>query len=223
MKKRFSNPLCQITVGVYKTWLLTWNSHFFATQLAESTDITGKPQLVAFQQDWLWCRHYRTIFISQTTPRNNKRPRHSWCCRQLFPFSRIPWKSCISICTDSAPSVSGSLKGFVALPRQKNPGTALTYCFLPREALISKSIVSQVRKVLDETIKMVHYIKTTPLQSRLFYHGDAHTQLLHTEVRWLSRGRVSSWFYELGERLYEIYLTHVLLSRFHDTHRTSRS
>jgi hypothetical protein len=48
--------------------------------------------------------------------------------------------------------MSGSLKGFVALVKQKKPGIIFTHNFLHRETLISKSVVPEVQKVLDETI-----------------------------------------------------------------------
>jgi hypothetical protein len=90
--------------------------------------------------------------------------------------------------------LSGSLKGFIALVKQQNPGIVFTHCFLHRETLISKSVVPKVQKVLDEMIKMVNYINSWPVQSRLFsaLHSAmeaAHKQLLlHTEVRWLIKG-----------------------------------
>jgi hypothetical protein len=49
--------------------------------------------------------------------------------------------------------MSGNLKGFVVLAEQKNPGIVFTHCFLHREDLISKSIVPEDRKVLEETKK----------------------------------------------------------------------
>lgn len=54
---------------------------------------------------------------------------------------------------------------------------------------------------------MVNFIKSKPLKSWLFNDlcsamDSDHTQLLfHTEVRWLSRGRVLQRFYELREKL----------------------
>jgi hypothetical protein len=73
-------------------------------------------------------------------------------------------------------SLSGSLKGFVTLAKQKNPGIVLTHSFLHKEALISKS----VQKVLDAMIKMVNYIKSMPLQSRLFSVVFCHGSCSHT-------------------------------------------
>jgi hypothetical protein len=64
--------------------------------------------------------------------------------------------------------VSGSLKGFVTLAKQNNPGIVFMYPFLHSEVLISKSVVPEIQKILDETIKMANHIKSRPLQSRLF-------------------------------------------------------
>jgi hypothetical protein len=50
----------------------------------------------------------------------------------------------------------------------KEPWAWFTHCFLHREALISKSVVPEVQKVLDKMIKMINYIKSRLLQSRLF-------------------------------------------------------
>jgi hypothetical protein len=82
-----------------------------------------------------------------------------------------------------------------------------THCFLHIDVLISKSGILEIQKLLDEAIKMVNYIKSKPLQSRLLSAlcsamEAAHTQLLlHTEVRWLSGGPVISRFCELREEL----------------------
>jgi hypothetical protein len=44
-----------------------------------------------------------------------------------FSSCDLSWKSCISICTDGAPSVLGSMKEFVALSKQKNPAIVFTH------------------------------------------------------------------------------------------------
>jgi hypothetical protein len=59
--------------------------------------------------------------------------------------------------------MSGSLKGFITLAKQKNLGIVFTHCFLHTVALISKSVVPDIQKLLDEMIKMVTYIKSRPL------------------------------------------------------------
>jgi hypothetical protein len=57
-----------------------------------------------------------------------------------FSSHDLSWKSCISICTGGAPSMSGILKWFVTLAKQKNTGIVFTHCFLQREASYFKII-----------------------------------------------------------------------------------
>jgi hypothetical protein len=52
--------------------------------------------------------------------------------------------------------MSGSLKGFVTLAKQMNPVIVFIHSFLHREALISKSVMPAVLKLLDETMKLVN-------------------------------------------------------------------
>ena len=179
----------------------------FAIQLHESTDITGKAQLLTFIR--FVCNEdiIEQFLFCKPLPETTRGQDIFEVVDNYFTSNDLSWKSCISICTDGAPSMSGRLKGFIALAKQKNPVIVFTHCFLHREALISKSVVPELQKVLDETIKIVNYIKSRPLKSRLFSTlcsamESAHTQLLlHTEVRWLSRGRVLSRFYELREEI----------------------
>jgi hypothetical protein len=84
----------------------------------------------------------------------------------------------------------GKPERFIALAKQKNSGVVFTYCFLLREAPIFKISSIWGIKSLDETIKLVNYIKSKLLESKLFSAlcstmQAAHIQILmHTEVRW---------------------------------------
>jgi hypothetical protein len=72
--------------------------------------------------------------------------------------------------------LSGSLKGFTTLAKQKNAAIVSTHCFLYTQVLVSKSVASEAQTLLDETIKIVNNIKNRLLEPR----------------------RVLSRFYELG-------------------------
>ena len=70
--------------------------------------------------------------------------------------------------------------------------------FSHREALAAKHMSPELHQILAEVLKIVNFMKGRPVKvkERLFsilYNemGSAYeSSLFHTEVRWLSRGRV---------------------------------
>ncbi|XP_025195958.1 zinc finger BED domain-containing protein 5-like [Melanaphis sacchari] len=61
------------------------------------------------------------------------------------------------ICTDGAPSMVGSVKGFITFAKQININIIHIHSFLHREALIAKTLPQELKAVLDQTITMVNY------------------------------------------------------------------
>ncbi|XP_068250348.1 zinc finger BED domain-containing protein 5-like [Palaemon carinicauda] len=184
----------------------------FALTVDESTDISNTSHLLAFVR-----------FIDGSEIINQ-----FLCCKGMSTTTRgqdifdvitdylremnLTWKSCVGICTDGAPCMTGCIKGFVSLAEKENPDLIRTHCFLPREVLISKISQEDLKLVLHQLVEIVNYIKSRPLKSRLFEQlckgmDSQHVRLLmHTEVRWLSKAldeNIDHYFPSLSTEKYD--------------------
>jgi hypothetical protein len=107
--------------------------------------------------------------------------------------------------------MTGRSKGFVSRVKQDFPNVGSTHCFIHREALVAKTIPAELKSVLDSVVKMVNYVKSRALKIRLLKQtcqeaGSRHdTLVLHTDVCWLSTGKVLARFYELRNELLNIF------------------
>ena len=59
---------------------------------------------------------------------------------------------CEGICTDGAPSMVGSIKGFTALAKKENEKIIFTHCFLHRKNLVAKTIENDLKEVRDQVV-----------------------------------------------------------------------
>ena len=196
-----------------------FQNSIFALQIDESTDISNHAQLIAFIRvidedaiinQFLCCKQL------PTTTKGQDIFDEITICLEKYGLS---WDLCVGICTDGAPSIVGSVKGFASLVEKQNPDIVRTHCFLHREVLVSKITQNELKEVLNQVIEMVNFIKTRPLKCRIFEllckDMDSHyvRLLLHTEVRWLSKGKVLSRVIELQEEL-SFFFENEQLGRF---------
>ena len=179
----------------------------FALQVDETTDITGKAQLLAFVRFENEGEIIENFLCCKELPETTKGHDIFNILSSYLESYNLSWNQCVRICTDGAPSMIGSVQGFVSRVKEKNSEVITTHCFLHREVLVSKSIGNDLKQVLDITVNMVNFIKQRPLMSGMFarlcenMQKDHVTLLPHTEARWLSRGKVLSRVFELRQEL----------------------
>lgn len=108
----------------------------FALIVDESTDISNSAQLLVFVRfihgdeiinQFLCCKEMKTTCKGQDI---------FDVVTSYLEKNNLSWKSCIGICTDGAPCMVGSIKGFASLVQKENPEVIRTHCFLHREVLV---------------------------------------------------------------------------------------
>ena len=171
-------------------------SGLWALQVDESTDRTGKAHPLAFIRlikdlklvnELLFCKE-----LDSTTTGENVFE----LVNENVLLSKLKWNNCTSVCTDGCPSMQGKNKGFVAYVRQKNPNEVIVHCMIHREALMAKSLPTDLQAVMIQVSQVVNFIKSRPLRNRHFSQlciaidSEYECLLYHTEVRWLSKEKV---------------------------------
>jgi hypothetical protein len=98
-------------------------------------------------------------------------------------------------------AMTGRHSGVVTRVQAVAHDATWVHCSIHREALAAKGMPDSLKDALDTTVKMVNFDKARPLDSCGFSAlcndmGSNHVTLLqHTEVRWLSRGKVLTCFF----------------------------
>ena len=120
----------------------------------------------------------------------------------------LKWENLKSITTDGAKNMSGHKSGVVARIRNEMKAVEapiVLHCIIHQHALCSK--VLKWNSVMEVVVSTVNFIRSHSLTHRQFQqflseieaeYGDV---LYHTEIRWLSRGKVLKRFFYLKNEI----------------------
>ena len=171
-------------------------SVLWALQVDESTDRTGKAHLLAFIRFTKNLKLVNELLFCKELDSTTTGEDIFELVNENVLLSKLKWSNCVSVCTDGCPSMQGKNKGFVAYVRQKNPNVVIVHCMVHREALVAKSLPKDLQTIMNQVCRVVNFIKSRPLRNRLFSQlckamdSEYECLLYHTEVRWLSKGKV---------------------------------
>ncbi|XP_067123773.1 SCAN domain-containing protein 3-like [Centruroides vittatus] len=172
-----------------------------------------KPHTIAETLLMPACKQMVKIVLGSEAASEISKPVKKYFNNEYVLQIELKWKDCVSVCTDGAAAMTGRVKGFVAQVREINPNIRCDHCLIHREAIVVKYLPPSPKAVLDEVVKVVNLVKSRPLNSRLFFvlcqemESEHTTLLLHTEVRWLSRGKVLTRISEFKDEVVRIFLT----------------
>ena len=183
------------------------SSPVFALQLDETTDVSNLSQLFVYIRYVVDDRISEEFLFCQPLEITSKAADVFQLLMDFFDKTELSWSKLVGVCTDGASAMIGANSGLVFLIKQKNPTIQGTHCMIHKAALVSKTIPKRLHEHLSVVIKVVNYVKSSALNTRLFSKlckdMDAnYTALLyHTQVRWLSKGNMLSRIFELREEV----------------------
>ena len=116
---------------------------------------------------------------------------------EFFKKNDLEWSKLGGCTADSASAMLGRKSGFQSYIKDVLPEIIFTHCFIHRFALCAKILPPELLSCLQQIVKIVIFVKTSALNTRLFANlcaalGSSHKCLLFdTEVCWLSRGNMT--------------------------------
>ena len=134
-------------------------SQYYSLQLDESTDVSNNANLLVFiryefdnkiQEYLLFCHSLPTRITAEALFNS---------LNNFITKNEIEWSKCIGISTDGARAMSGRINGLVAFVKAVAPAVVWNHCCIHRDSLASKNMSTDLKKTLDEVVKVVNFIK----------------------------------------------------------------
>ncbi|CAH1997430.1 unnamed protein product [Acanthoscelides obtectus] len=158
----------------------------FSIQLDESTLPDNAALLLAYVRFIMNQEIYEELLFARTLITDTKGESIFHALKDYFIEKTIPLSNIISVATDEAPAMVGRYRGVISYLKQ-----------------------NVLHESLHLVIDVVNRIRSNALNTRLFAQlceeNDEHFHqlLLHTEVRWLSKGLRLTRFFALFENILE--------------------
>ena len=105
----------------------------------------------------------------------------------------------------------GRHRGFIAHLKREIPDLFTIHCVIHRQHLVAKHLSDRLHSTLQAVIRAVDKIKAHSLNDRIFRQlcheneEEFERLLLHTEARWLSKGKCLQRFYSLYDSVIDFF------------------
>ncbi|XP_026317857.1 SCAN domain-containing protein 3-like [Hyposmocoma kahamanoa] len=181
----------------------------FSIQLDESTLPGNEALLLAYVRFIMEEEIHEELLFARTLETDTKGESIFNVLSNFFTEKSIPFTNIISVAIDGAPAMVGRYRGFISHLKRIIPGLTAIHCVIHRQHLVAKHLSDRLNRSLHFVIKAVNKIRSNALNTRLFAQlcdendEDFQRLLLHTEVRWLSKGACLARFYSVFDSVLE--------------------
>lgn len=178
-------------------------------QIDESTLRDNESLLLGFVRFVFQSEIQEEMLFALNLPTDTKGSTIFDAVKTFYEEKGIPLKNVIQCATDGAPAMIGRHRGFIAFLKRDIPDILTIHCVIHRQHLVAQELSPELHCTLKIVIKCVNKIKAHALNTRLFrklcQENDEEFErlLLHTEVRWLSKGQCLTRFYSLLDSVIE--------------------
>uniref|UniRef100_UPI00358FDC87 protein FAM200C-like n=1 Tax=Myxine glutinosa TaxID=7769 RepID=UPI00358FDC87 len=178
-------------------------STHFAIQLDESTLRDSEALLLCYVRFIRDQEMVEEMLFARSLPTDTKGSSIFQTLEKYFT-DNIPMENILACATDGAPAMVGRQRVLIALLKNQVRSVLAIHCVVHRQHLVAKALSTRLHTSLQTVIKAVNKIKVSSLHDRLFRqlcqeNDEAFERLLlHTEVRWLSKGACLTRFLNSG-------------------------
>jgi hypothetical protein len=139
----------------------------FALQMDESTDVAGLAVLLVFVRCQFEHSIQEDLLICKALESNTTGAEIFNLVNNYFIENGISWDNCIDVCTDGGKAMVGKTAGAVSRIKAIAKNCSSSHCIIHSQALAVKNMPLSLKTVLDESVKIINFIKSRPLNMRL--------------------------------------------------------
>ncbi|XP_072378020.1 SCAN domain-containing protein 3-like [Diabrotica undecimpunctata] len=180
-------------------------------KLDESTLPNNESLLLAYVRFIKSEKICQELLFVRTLKRDTKGKSIFDVLEHYFTDKGIPLENVITVATYGAPAMVGRHRGLIAYLKKAVPNILAVHCVIHRQHLVAKNLSDRLHCSLQYVITAVSKIRSSALNDRLLgklcdeNDENFNRLLLHTEVRWLSKGTCLKRFYDLFDSVLEFF------------------
>ena len=140
----------------------------FCLQFDESTDISSCAVLLGYIR-YVYCNMIKEEFLlceNLTTTTKGKDVLNT--VSHFLQSNGMDWHRVQQVSVDGAPAMMGGQRGFEGFVKRENLSMQVDHCAIHRYSLASKTLPASLKAVFDDVVRIVNFIKSKDLTSRIF-------------------------------------------------------